>query len=921
MPPVSPERYRQIKSIVHAALELDPAGQAAFVERTCRDDPELKAEVRSLLDHDRESAGFLEKPAIEAAEAACRLKPGSRLGPYEIVEPIGAGGMGEVYRAHDPRFGRDVAIKLLPAAFANDEGRVARFEREARAAGSLNHPNVLTVHDFGREGGAPYLVSELLRGETLREHMEKSAIAPAMAMAYAAQIARGLDAAHALGIVHRDVKPENVFVAQGGLVKILDFGVARMPDLPGRARDGTPGGATEPGTVLGTVGYMSPEQVRGEPAGPPSDIFSLGVILFEMLAGKRPFAGATWVDETNAILRREAPDPPPDLAGIEDPAALIGILRRCLAKRAGDRFESAGDLARALEAAQAPAAPKSAGNRLRRALLGSAAAAILAMVAFLGIAHFRAAPSTALQALTFRHGIVSAARFTADGRNIVYSADWDPQGFRLYSTRPGGPETPLALQNAMLLAVSSRDGLALCIPASQTQHRVIGRLVRTTLSGGELPGQTEDVSAADWSPDGSELAVVRVENGRSQIEYPVGRVLYRSSSAGYIESLRVSPGGDAIAFLEHPLTDDSAGWVAMIDRDGKNYRAVSRRFNSMRGLAWSPDGGEAWFAAAQQGTNMAVRAVSRSGRERNIQSFTDYVSVEDISRDRRVLLSFHHLVESMVRVAPAGDSTDLSWQDQSQVQDVSRDGAWILFSESGGATRQDYDAYLRKADASSPAVHLGVGLPLSLSPDGRWAIANPAGSPAPLTLLPTVPGEPRTLAADAIHHVGAAWLPDGKAFVFAGIRPGENLRYYVQSLEGGAPRAITGADIHYERRSPIVTSPDGRFVAAVRNDGRVLIYPTAPGEARAMPGLTPGFTPLQWCRDGHLVLHRYDEPAPQLWLADTRTGNPTLWKELTPPNPVGLLDLTPIRISPDCQSYTYSPLNVLSQVHIATGLR
>ena len=233
MPPVSPERYRQIKSIVHAALELEPAEQAAFLEKTCRDDPELKAEVRSLLDHDRKSAGFLEKPAIEAPETAPRLTPGSRLGPYEIVEPIGAGGMGEVYRAHDPRFGRDVAIKLLPAAFANDDDRLARFEREARAAGSLNHPNVLTVHDFGRQDGAPYLVSELLRGETLREHMEKSAIAPATAVAYAAQIARGLDAAHALGIVHRDVKPENVFLAQGGLVKILDFGVAKMPDLPG----------------------------------------------------------------------------------------------------------------------------------------------------------------------------------------------------------------------------------------------------------------------------------------------------------------------------------------------------------------------------------------------------------------------------------------------------------------------------------------------------------------------------------------------------------------------------------------------------------------------------------------------------------------------------------------------------------------
>ena len=638
--------------------------------------------------------------------------------------------------------------------------------------------------------------------------------------------------------------------------------------------------------------------------------------------GKRPFAGATWVDETNAILRQEAPDLPPALAGIPDPAALNRILQRCLAKRAEDRFESAGDLAFALESALESARPRPARNRLRHALIGAAAAAILAIAAFLAISRFRAAPSAAPQALTFRHGIVSAARFTGNGRTVVYSAAWDLEGFRLYSTRPDGPENPLPVQNAMLLAVSSRDDLALCIPASRTQHRVIGRLILAPLSGGELPEQAEDVSAADWSPDGSKLAVVRVENERSQIEYPIGHVLYRSSSAGYIESLRVSPGGDAIAFLEHPLTDDSAGWVAMIDRDGKNYRPVSRRFNSMRGLAWSPDGGEAWFAAAQHGTNMAVWAVGRWGRERNIQSYPDYVSLEDISRDRRVLLSFHHLVESMVHVASAGDSMDLSWQDQSQVQDISRDGAWILFSESGGATRQDYDAYLRKADAKSPAVHLGVGLPLSLSPDGRSVIANPAGSPAPLTLLPTVPGKPIILAADSIHHLGAAWLPDGKGFVFAGIRPGENLRYYVQSFQGGTPQPITGANIHYERRSPIVVSPKGESVAAVGNDGSVLIYPTAPGEARrAVPGLTPGFTPLQWCQDGRLVLHRYDEPAPQLWLADAGTGNPTLWKELTPPNPVGLLDITPIRVSADCRSYTYSPLNVLSQVYLTTGLR
>src|SRR5712691_9224407 len=197
---MSPERYRQVKAILQAALELDPNKQAAFLEGACANDPELKQEVQSLLDHDVQSKDFLEKPAVAAGEDAIHLRPGTHVGPYEIVEPIGAGGMGEVYRAHDSRFPRDVAIKFLPAAFADDPGRLARFEREARAAGSLNHPNILTVHDFGWQDGVPYLVSELLQGETLRERLKKSEIAPAKAVAYATQIARGLGAAHAKGI-------------------------------------------------------------------------------------------------------------------------------------------------------------------------------------------------------------------------------------------------------------------------------------------------------------------------------------------------------------------------------------------------------------------------------------------------------------------------------------------------------------------------------------------------------------------------------------------------------------------------------------------------------------------------------------------------------------------------------------------------
>jgi Tol biopolymer transport system component len=451
---------------------------------------------------------------------------------------------------------------------------------------------------------------------------------------------------------------------------------------------------------------------------------------------------------------------------------------------------------------------------------------------------------------------------------------------------------------------------------------VVGRLARVPLSGGGPLERAENVSSADWSPDGSELAVVRVQNERSQIEYPIGRVLYRPRlPGGYMEAVRVSPRGDAIAFLDHPLFDDSAGAVALVDLSG-NVRTISSRFNSTRGLAWSPDGSEVWFAAAKRGTSLAVWAVNRAGKERIVARFPAYVSIEDISRDRRVLVSLHSLSESMVHVpGPVGGQKNLYWHDESQVQDISRDGKTILFSESGDATGEDYDAYLRAIDGSSPAVRLGVGLPLSLSPDGRWVIANPAGSPARLTLLPTGPGDPQPLASGNLNHIGAAWLPDGKGFVFAGIAPGENLRYYVQPVQGGAPQPITGADIHYERRSPLVVSPDGRYVAAVENDGRVLTYPTAPGQSHVVPNLAPGFTPLQWCPDDRLVLHRYDQPPPQLWKVDIKTGKLALWKELTPPNQEGLLDLTPIRVSPDCQSYTYSPLNVLSQVYLTTGLR
>ena len=280
------------------------------------------------------------------------LSPGSRLGPYEILAPIGAGGMGEVYRARDERLKRDVAIKVLPPSFAADADRLRRFEQEAQAAGGLNHPNIIAVHDIGSHQGAPYLVTELLEGETLRAGLVAGPLPLRKAIDYGLQIARGLAAAHEKGIVHRDLKPENLFLTTDGRVKILDFGLARVtqPEGPGASETNSPTATpgTEPGMVLGTLGYMSPEQVRGRPADARSDIFSFGAILYEMLSGHRAFRGDSAADTMSAILKEDPPELTPANPSI--PPGLERIVRHCLEKNPIERFRSAHDLAFGLEA-------------------------------------------------------------------------------------------------------------------------------------------------------------------------------------------------------------------------------------------------------------------------------------------------------------------------------------------------------------------------------------------------------------------------------------------------------------------------------------------------------------------------------------------------------------------------------------------
>ena len=340
------KRWQQVKTVLEAALQMDSAERRAYLDQACSSDQSLRSEVESLLAADKQAqTNFLQTPPV-----AMRLEKGTRLGDYEIQSLIGAGGMGEVYRARDLRLRRDVAVKVLPAVVSSDPERLRRFEQEATAAAALNHPNILAVHQLGTYAGTPYLVSELLEGETLREQIRRGRVAPRRVIDYGVQIAHGLAAAHEKGIVHRDLKPENLFLTTGGRIKILDFGLAKLTQAQPGSEPSAPtiGGETEPGLVMGTVGYMSPEQVRGQAADSRADIFAFGAILYEILTGKRAFQKPTAPETMSAILNEDPPEMSATAPGLSP--SMQRIVRRCLEKNPEQRFQSASDLAFALAA-------------------------------------------------------------------------------------------------------------------------------------------------------------------------------------------------------------------------------------------------------------------------------------------------------------------------------------------------------------------------------------------------------------------------------------------------------------------------------------------------------------------------------------------------------------------------------------------
>ena len=861
---------------------------------------------------------------------------GSKLGPYEILDQIGAGGMGEVYRAKDPRLGRDVAIKVLPASFSQDADRLRRFEQEAKAAGLLNHPNITAVYDVGSTDGAPYVVQELLEGETLRSVIEYGELSLRKALDYAKQIAEGLAAAHDKSIVHRDLKPENLFVTRDERVKILDFGLAKLihREAVGAASSlptATP--TTQSGLVMGTVGYMSPEQVRGKPADARSDIFSFGSILYEMLTGHRAFRGESSADAMSAILKED----PPDLAAVNPKVSpgLERIVRHCLEKNPERRFQSAHDLAFDLDALSVvsgghPSEPSGssrpidAGRRPRVGIISIAAAA-LALAAAAGIFAGRrmaARGHPTFTALTYRRGSVQSARFAPDGQTVVYSAAWDGRAAQLFQKRPDSPdEVPISLPGANILSISKSGEMAIALDCHETHKGVCnGALARASITGGAARAVADNVQDADWAPDGERLAVARDAGGRGRIEFPIGKVLYET--VGHTSFLRVSPKGDLIAFVDNPLKIDNRGSIAVVDLAGKK-RNLTREWPAVEGLAWSPAGDEVWFTAAAAGLAYSPYAVTLGGRQRVLARFPVAARIHDVSRTGRLLMTSDVERVSMAGRPPgAARERELSWLDWSVVGDIARDGRSLLFSEESPGIGELYAVCLRGMDGS-PVVRLGEGSALAISPDGKWVLAQLQSGSFPLVLLATGAGERRVLPSGGIHNEDAQWLDD-RRIVMAGAAAGHALRLYVQDVGGGDPRPASPEGIEASIGARISPAPNGRAVAAIGPGRKCLLYPIDGGEPRSLAGVEEGEAPLGWSRDGHWLFVRGNpsaDPPARIFRIEIETGRREAWRELMPADPAGFRSIGNVAVAADGEAYAYSYGTAFSQLMLVDGIQ
>ncbi len=841
--------------------------------------------------------------------------------------------MGEVYKARDPKLDRFVAIKVLPPSLAENGDLLTRFEREAKAVAALNHPNILGIYDFGREGEHTYAVMELLEGESLRDRLRAGALAPKKAAELASQMAEGLAAAHHRGIVHRDVKPENIFLGRDGRVKLLDFGLAKqVPKWSGPSGSQTSvpteaGGSlhTEAGVVMGTVGYMSPEQVRGESADPRSDIFGFGAVLYEMLSGRKAFGRESAVETMNAILH----DDPAALVVTKGqmPPALERVVLHCLEKSPENRFQSMKDVAFDLQAISTISGVdggkqkvRPRGDRWTWSGLGAAAVLVAALAAWLaGAVHLGRHEQPVFHQVSFRQGRIAKARFAPGGQDVIYDASWQGEPWQLFATPIVDPkERPLGQTDVQLLDLSRAGELVLRLKSKVADTwQFEGTLARSALGGDLAPKAIlGGVLQAAWAPK-SEFAVVRAAGGRSLLDYPPGRV--RVESAGWIGDLRFSPDGSLLAYVDHPAAGDDAGRIAVLDVASGKTRFVSKDYGTLRGLAWR--GQEIWFTAGTHILNRALYAVDLSGKERGVFTQAGGLHLHDVAPDGRVLMSREEMRGGLLSLAEGQvQPLDLSWRTWSYLLDTSSDGKTLLFEEEEGDPG-GYDLFLRPSSgghATPLGKSAGYG---ALSPDGTLAAAW-LDKPAPRWVLyPTGTGVPRELPAHGIRSIkSVSFAKDGQSLVFIGQEGEKEDRVWSLGLDGNAPKPLTLEGVTGLETWPLL-SPNGRsFLAREKGGWAIFDFAKPDAPVRRVAGLEDGEVLTQWRPDGRFLVTRPGAFPVDVWTLDAASGKRQPWKTASPAGYVGV-DCSSIRFSDDGKRMAARYILQRSTLYVVEGLR
>ncbi len=829
---------------------------------------------------------------------------------YRLERELGQGGMATVYLAHDLKHGRKVAIKVLRPELAAVIG-AERFLREIQTIANLQHPHILGLIDSGEVNGTAYYVMPYVDGESLRDRLHREKQLPVTeAVRLATEVAAALDYAHRHGVIHRDIKPENILLHDGAAL-VADFGIALAASKAGGSR------MTETGMSLGTPTYMSPEQAMGErEITARSDVYALGCVTYEMLIGDPPFTGST----AQAIVAKVmTADPAPLTAQRRSVSPQVeAAVLTALEKLPADRFGTPAAFATALNARSDVPLVRSvpAGPRAPRSVIvaGSLVLVALGFLAGRWVAG-RSEPAglTFLQR-SFRDEAIYNARFAPDGKTIVYSSAAETSAPELFVIRPDYPApTALGLTGTHLLSVSSKGELAVLVRAEFVRHRLfLGTLARVPLAGGAPRELLDSVREGDWSPDGTELAIIHDVSGRDRLEFPIGKVLYEGS--GYLSDPRVSPDGRHVAFAEHPFRWDDRGTVKIVDRAGKPT-AVTRDFISIEGLAWLPRGDELLFSAYDN-SGYVVRAISLGGRMRVAVTGAGNLTAQDVSRSGQVLLTRDDApYRLMLRGPGASRELDVSWLDASLAPKLSRDGSLLAFTNGGTDASANYDVMLRKTGGGEVA-RLGEGESAAFSPDGKWLLAFVPSTPPRLVLYPTRTGAERRIAIDPFESIGSAdWFPDGRSILFCGNRVGEASRCYVQPLAGGAARAVTPAGT-----GAGFVSPDGKEVVAFSQSVGQRRYPVAGGSGSEIPGLSFNDQVVRWSTDGRALIVG-GVTSRTVDRVDLATGRREPLEALGSESPGGRRRLTFFAMADDPHVYAYVAATYLSEIFTVDGVR